>query len=558
MAKGLDGNGRAGAPPLPREVDGIFVGGGHNSLVAAAYLAKAGQSVLVLEGADRIGGGVVTKELTLPLFRHNTHAFFVRWTNDYRIWRDLDLDRYGVRSIFPEVQYALPYEGGERALLFYNSLGPSLESIRKLSPEDARTYERLFPEWKEAVIRILGPLYFSAPLSLEETKEVLSHSELGRRFLGWNERSALDVIREWFVSEPMRALALFVCSVRGYLSALDQPGTGYLVPLALFTSHASRIIEGGSERVLRAIAASVYAGGGLMATRSPVASVDVVDGRARGVTTTDSRYVRARKFVASSVPAPMTLLDMVGRNHLDASLVEALEGYHWRDEGLFGVHLALDGVPRFKNEASEPDVSRSLNLALGFEGSQDFVEHIEAIRGRGEVPAHPTLHASIPTMNDPSQAPPGHHTVLGWEEVPAREKDGSGRRWERAAAEAQGRRMIETFARYAPDLKDHILAFETHSPADTAAEIPSMYNGDWHHGSYHPDNWGHSRPHPSLSGYATPIEGLYLCGSSQHPGGSFSGMPGFNAAGKIADDIGAEVWWGRATAHQTLAALAPA
>ncbi len=111
---------------LPERVDGVFVGGGHNSLVCAAYLARAGKSVLVLEAAGRIGGGTTTDEVTLPLFKHNLHAFFVRWTPDYVMWNDLQLDDFGVRSIYPEVQNAVPFDGGERALVTYSDLDRSL------------------------------------------------------------------------------------------------------------------------------------------------------------------------------------------------------------------------------------------------------------------------------------------------------------------------------------------------------------------------------------------------------------------------------------------------
>ncbi len=314
------------------------------------------------------------------------------------------------------------------------------------------------------------------------------------------------------------------------------------------------MIRGGSGEMARALTEAVHAAGGRTAARSQIASIDVRNGRATGVTTTDGRQVRARSFVASSVPAPMTLLDLVGREHLDPGLTSALEGYEWLEEALFGVHLALEDRPRFRAETSAPDMPRALNLALGYESSDDLVRDMQAVQER-RLPDVSAMHASIPTVNDPSQAPEGRHTTFGWQFVASTFPDGK-EAWNAADSEAQARAMVESYERYAPGLAERTLAVHPHSPADTEAAVPSMRRGDRHHGSFHPANWEGARPHPELSGYRTPIEGLYLCGSSQHPGGSFTGQPGYNAAGVIADDHGYEVWWDRPDARATLRSLA--
>ena len=543
----------AGPLRLPEEVDGIIVGGGHNALVTAAYLARAGLSVLVLEGGERLGGGVTTEEATYPLFRHNLHAFFVRWSPDYRIWHDLDLTRYGAETIWPEVQNGVPYAGGERALCTYRDLGRSLEAIRELHPADAEAYERVHAECEEISNRILTPLRFAPPLPPDEEEELLRRSRLGRRFLELDACPALDLVREWFQAEPLRALIAFNVAVRGYLGVLDVPGTGDIAVYALPGSHHGRIVKGGSAEVTRALAAAVWAHGGRLATRARVASILVRGGRARGVALEDGRQVRARRFVASSVPAPITLLELVGAEHLDPGLATALSGYRWLEEALFGVHLALEGRPVFTAERVAPDLPRALNLALGYESSDDLVRDMHAIRTPA-VPPDAALHASIPTVHDPSQAPPGHHTTFGWQFVPPKGPDGRG--WDGEAGDRQAKAMVATYSRYAPSLEAHLLDVVAHSPTATGRLVPSMPHGDRHHGSYHPDNWGANRPHPALSGYRTPIEGLYLCGASQHPGGSFTGIPGFNAAGVIADDLGVEAWWQRPDARQVLRDLA--
>jgi phytoene dehydrogenase-like protein len=544
----------AAPPPLPQSVDGIFLGGGHNSLVAAAYLARCGLDVLVLEANDRTGGGVTTEEITLPQFKHNLHAFFVRWQSEDRVWTDLDLDSCGVRSVYPDVQNAVPFDGGRDALLNYTDLGRSLDAIRALSDVDAKTYEDVYTEYRELVGRIDAPLRFAPPLPADEQRARLKRSRLGRRYLELADRSALELVLEAFASEPLRALVLFNVAVRGYLPNIDVPGTGYCTPLALVNSHGGRMIEGGSARMAEALTRAVYAGGGRVATRSRVASIEVRDGRAVAVETTDGRRVRARRFIASNLPADQTLLDLVGSSRLDPGLAEALRTYRGLEEGLFGVHYALSRRPRFTAEGRHPELLSALNFAIGYESSDDLLVDMEAIRRR-VVPDHTGLHVSFPSVNDPSQAPPEMHTTFAWQFVASQNPEGADRVWRGEDDARQVERITLTYQRYAPDFADCVLAVAAHSPTATAEYLTSMPRGDRHHGSYHPDNWGPNRPHPSLANYRTPVDGLYLCGSSQHPGGSFTGTPGFNAAGAIADDLGVEIWWDRPDARSVLDAL---
>jgi phytoene dehydrogenase-like protein len=537
------------SPTLPQEVDGIFVGGGHNALVAANYLARAGQQVLVLEGGAKLGGGGRTDEATLPLFKHNLHAYFVRWTPDDRVWNDLDLSRYGASTIHPEVQAGQPYADGQRALVVYRDLARSLASIAAVDAEDAATYERLYAEFRELTTRIIVPLRYAAPLDPDEERALLARSALGRRYLELMDRAPVDIVTEAFRSEPVRALVLFGVAVRGYLPNLDVEGLGDIVALALPAGHEVRMVEGGTESMIHALARALYDAGGRMAARSPVASIDVRDGRAVGVTTADGRSVRARRFVASSVPAPMTLLELVGREHLDPGLVRELEGYRWLEEALFGVHFALSRRPRFACEDTDPDLPHAVNLGLGYESTEDLLRDTRFLRER-EVPSSSSLHASIPTIHDPGQAPPGFHTSFGWQFVPPK-PGGREDYWDDPVArDAQTKQMVDGYARYAPDLQECLLDVTSHSPVDTYALVPSMYYGDRQHGSYHP-----STKRVRRSNFATPIDGLYLCGASQHPGGSFHGIPAFVAAGILAQDLGLPTWWQPVDARTVLAAL---
>lgn len=526
---------------LPEVVDGIFIGGGHNALVAANYLARAGAGVLVLESQPKIGGGLSTEEVTLPLFKHNLHVFFMRWTPNYRIWNDLRPDRYGLESIVPEVQNAIPFRDGG-GLVSYNSIEKSVAAIREFSPRDADTYARIYAEFGELVRQIADPLRFAPPLAADELEALLGRSKLGRRYLELTRYSALDLVCELFEHEAVRALVLFNVAVRAYLPVLDVPGTGYIVVLALFGSHHGAIIKGGSNQAACALASGVFDHGGLVATSANVQRILIQQGRAVGVELSDGRRVQARQFVCSNLAPAITLGRLVEPQHLDSDLRETVLNYRWNEEALFGVHLALRETPRYRGAEPDAALNQALNYCVGYESSHDFVRDMDWIR-RATVPSEPALHIGVPTLFDPSQAPPGYATAFAWQFVPSRPADGGPERWDGPASEEFAELIVDKWRAYAPNLAEAEIARAIHSPRDTERHVPSMVLGDRHHGSYHPDNFDANRPHPSLSNYRTPIEGLYHSGSSTYPGGSFTGQPGYNAATVIARDLGYEMWW---------------
>ncbi len=536
---------------VPEAVDGIFIGGGHNSMVCAAYLARAGQRVLVLEAAPQFGGGTTTDEITLPSFKHNLHAYFVRWTPEYAVWDDLDLGRYGVTSIFPEVQNALPFDGGERALVTYSNLDRSVSEIERISPTDGETYRRLYTEFNTLAEFVDTPLRFAPPLPTDELVDLLEGSRLGRQYLALDAQTPLDIVRNSFESEALRSLILFNVSVRGYVPNLDVGGIGSIVALALANSQGGRLVRGGTYEVAKAIASAVVDNGGTVMTDARVVAINVTNGRATGVTLSDGRSIDGAKFVVSGAPSPITMTELVAPEHLDPSLRKELAGYRWLEEALFGMHWALSDRPVFRSEAYNPDVPRALNLALGYESSNDIEAHMHAVRAATNTADAP-IHVSIPTLHDATQAPAGRHTTFGWHFVPGPPKRGT---WDDAAVQERADAIVSTYAKYAPNIEAATMARATHSPDATERRIISMRSGDRHHGSFHPSNWGINRPSPQMPGYRTPIEGLYLCGASQHPGGSFHGQPGYNAAGVVADDLGLEKWWNPVDVRAALRSL---
>ena len=535
------------------EADVVVVGGGPNGLVCANYLARAGLDVVVVEAGRRLGGGLSTEEVTLPLFKHNLHAFFMRWTPSYKLWTDLDLEETGLRMLMPEMQNALPTTEG-RVLITYSDVERTLDAVAAFDRDDAVRLGALLEECARLSSTVVEPLRFSAPVAGEERDELLSRSADGRRFLEISSYSALDFVKDNFASEELRALLLFASALRGYLPVLDVPGTGYVVAQAITGLVNCLICEGGSYELARALAAQIYRCGGRMIAGDAVESITVRSGRAVGVELSGGAEISARRAVVSNVPAPQTLVDLVGREHLDSSLVDAMASYPWNAEALFGAHLALSEAPHFGDTT---EGARALNLCLGYESSADVERDIAEVR-RGEIPSFAALHASVPTRSDPSQAPPGRHTAFGWQFVPSRPGGETAEYWTDERSRRQLAQMVSTWARYAPNVAEAEMARAAHSPLDTQNHLPSMLYGDRHGGLYHPDNFYENRPSSALSNYRTPIEGLYLCGASSHPGGSVNGLPGYNAAEAVVDDLGLDKWWKPVDARAWLAELAHA
>lgn len=542
-------NGGRSSAERVREADVIVIGAGPNGLVCGSYLAKAGLEVAVVEAGHRLGGGLKTEEVTLPRFKHNLHAYFMRWTPRYKLWKDLDMETSGVRMIQPEKQNALPLGDGD-ALVVYSDLQRSVGSIERFSAVDAVRFVEFFTEARELSASILEPLRFSPPMDRAEMEEILGRSAQGRRYLEIAAYSALDLVRETFASEELRALVLFASALRGYLPVLDVPGTGYVVLQAVAGLADCLMVEGGSYELASGLARQVLSNGGDIVTDASVDRIDVSTGRATGVVLDDGRRIAARKAIVSSVPAPLTLLDLVGRSHLDASLIEDLESFPWNGEALMGLHLALKEAPDF---GDPEDAAGALNLCLGYRSSADVERDMLEVRA-GELPSAVSLHASVPTRVDATQAPPGMHTAFGWEFVPSRPHGADATFWTEVECERRMAKMVETWVAYAPNVRDAEVARAAHSPLHTQELVPSMWLGDRHHGLYHPENSFEKRPCQALSDYRTPIDGLYLCGSSNHPGGSVNGLAGYNAAGVVAGDLGVVKWWRPTHARDVLSA----
>lgn len=332
----------------------------------------------------------------------------------------------------------------------------------------------------------------------------------------------------------------FLSSFRGHLPVLDTKGNGYVLPLLVHAGFKGCIVRGGSTQLARALVRALWAKGGAVVNKHPVERIIVKGGRAARVVA-GGRAFRAKNFVATSLIPRQTFLDLVGSERLDASLVEKTEAYKPESEALFGVHVAPDALPRSKAQDHDPAVGEAFAVVCAYETLDDVKSDMHDIRN-GIAPARPKISQHTVTALDPSQAPAGCRVSLLWIFAPNELQDGGIDGW-RDYTRTYGEQVIDVWSEYAPGIRDTIIDWFPHSPVDTWGLIPSMWLGDRHHGEYPPLQMGYYRPMPELSNYRTPIERLYLCGASTHPGGSITGAPGHNAAGVIADDLGLGKWW---------------
>lgn len=519
--------------------DAIIIGGGHNGQILSAYLTKAGLETLVLERRTEPGGGLCTEEVTIPGFYHNLHAFFLRWIPDLPFYKDLELQRYGVRMIMPKVQTVAPFSDG-KCLVFHSEEEKTIKNISYFSNKDAETYRDLLKRFQRINEKIITPESYSPPLPFEDKKLLLEKSALGREYLALSQKSPLELVEELFESEQLRAMVIFLVTTRMFLA--DEPGLGYNVASAITGGLRGSMCSGGSHYLAHGISKFIESNGGRIWEASHVREIVVEGGRAVGVVLDDGRIIHARKLVASSIDIPQTFMELVGEDKLEAGFVERVKGFKFSEFVLFGVHLALNEPLHYTSAAFDPAIASGLNYNCGLESLEDFSAHVKEIE-QGIPPKKPGMQCAQPTLHDPLQAPPGKHTAFLWQFAPYHLKDGGAEAWDKVKAEYM-EVCLERWRNFAPNLdKANIIAKYAFTPLDVERKLINMRYGDHCVGRASQDQMLDSRPFSGLEPYRTPIEGLYLCGSGTHPFGNITGAPGYNAARVICEDLKINIWW---------------
>ncbi|MFC4062565.1 phytoene desaturase family protein [Planomonospora corallina] len=516
------------------EFDGVVVGGGHNGLTCAAYLAKAGLSVAVVERNEVAGGGCSTQELTLPGFRHNTHSNY-HFLAEGPVPADLELHRYGLRYVYPEVQHATVFRDG-RAITVYTDAERTAESFARFSKTDADRWRELHARYAEAARELMNGFLYSRPLPPQALAERL-RGDLGRDLLGYVPLSLYEAVDRNFESEQVRVL------FKSFLHAIsieNVPGTGGFFPRLLSRIARLGLPVGGAANVAHALRKVVEEHGGTVVTGGHVERILVDDGRVTGVRLAGGEILTARRFVASAVDAPQTVR-LAGPENFGAEIAAKVERYKWAGHSLVSLHLALEEAPRYRAAEFEPDVDRAFLFVIGADDSEQLGRVFDRIH-EGRLPDRMAGNGACPTLFDPSYAPDGKHVAFWWPWAPY-DLGGDAANWDRLQEEV-GERLLAEWAEYAPNLRGRaVLGRRVFSPLDIERHCVNMVRGSHHVGAYEPSQLGGNRPVPELGQYRTPVTGLYLCGASSHPGGSVSAAPGYNGANAIAADLGITPWW---------------
>lgn len=520
--------------------DVLIIGGGHNGLICANYLARAGLKVCVFERRLEIGGGLSTEEATLPGFLHNFHSVFHDAVEHMPAMTDFDLAKHGAEYILPDVQVGMALSDG-RAVTIHTDRDKTEASIGRFSERDADAWAEMDDNYHEFMETIVLPALFSAPSEPSEPLMALEGSPEGMDYLRMSRSTPADVVKELFETEAIMASVLFQLAVpRGIVT--DYAGLGMLVPLVISLVEKSHLAKGGSHIIAHALWRALNSSGGQTRSTWEVEKILVDGGRAVGVQLVGGEKVMARKAVISAIDLKQTFLDLLDPGHLDEELLSHVRNYKLDEFSLFGLHLALKEPPRYRSAQFDPDIDRAFKVGIGFESRADFRTLWSQVRD-GVLPNPPRLYACCPTVHDPSQAPDGFHTAFCWAPAPYDLADGGPEHWDEIGA-AFGDQCLEVWRQAAPNMTDdNILGRRVLSPLDVYRKLTSMPQGGVFHGRICLDQIEAFRPLPELAQCRTPIDGLYLAGASLHPGGGILGACGYIAAGIVLEDFGIEPWW---------------
>ena len=527
----------------------IVIGAGHNALVTAFFLARAGLKPLVLERAAAVGGCAVTEEFA-PGFRCSALAHSAGPVHP-QVWREMQLGKRGVQMIESDPRLLVPLPDG-RALFLFADPARSAAEIAGFSKHDAAKY----PEFHGALARISGvvsQLLASPPPEIDEPTagDLLGMLKTGRgirslgkkdlyRLIRWAPMAVADLVAEFFEFEPLRA-AMAARGIFGCAMGPWSAGTGAVLVLRAATdanpAQSTAFVRGGLGALTAAMAEAAREAGAEIRTGAEIAHITVSQGGAAGVVLKGGEEIRAR-YVVSGADPRRTLLSLLDPLHLNPDFAMRLRNY--RANGTVAkVNLALGEIPRF-SALSESNGVAGITSGAALAGrihigpEIDYLERAFDASKYGSFSEHPCLEVTIPSLTDPSLAPAGKHVMSIYAQfAPYNLKNGGG--WS-AQREALGDAVIRTLASYAPDLPGKILHRQVITPLDLEQKY-GLTGGHIFHGELALDQLFTMRPLLDWARYHTPIEGLYLCGSGTHPGTGLNGISGWNAARAILKDL---------------------
>jgi phytoene dehydrogenase-like protein len=524
--------------------DAIIIGAGHNGLVTAAYLARAGKKVLVLERRTVLGGACVTEE-TWPGFKVSSLSYLCSLLQT-RVVADLELKRFGYHIYPKDPSFFTAFPDG-RHIFFFQDAKQTHEQIAKFSRRDADYFARYetelehLAEWVESLLLETPPNIVQRKVSdlIALGKMGLRTAKLGDanlvRMVKIMTQSARDFLEERFESEEIKT-TLATDGVIGTNGGPSTPGTAYILLHHVMGNAAGArglwgFVRGGMGAISNAIAASAQAHGASIRTNAAVENIIVKNGQAVGVALATGEEIYAR-FIISNADPKRTFLSLVESQHLDPEFKSNISNFKSHGSAV-KINLALDGVPNF---TAYPTTKLDLphRTTMHVCPSMDYIDRAWDDAAQGRPAANPMLECTMPTAYDDSIAPPGKHIMCIFAQfAPYKLKDAE---WSDELKNQFADRCINALAEYAPNIKDIILHRQVISPLDMEREY-GLTGGSIFHGDMGLDQLFFMRPVAGWAKYRTPLRNLYLCGSGTHPGGGVMGAPGYNAAREILKDF---------------------
>lgn len=510
--------------------DIVAIGSGHNGLVAAAYLAKSGKRVLVLERNAWLGGGVVSRELTRPGFRHDQHSMahiFIQ-ANPLLKRDELGLQhRFGLKYLFPDSPMMSVFEDGS-TLTMYRDRQRTAAEIARWSPRDAQAFLRLSAQAAAWLPMLVSTLY-APPMPLGAANALLDQSREGRALWRTMQMSTHDVLASYFEHERVRAHFARVAGENLVSPDEKATGLGVFVFLGFLEAYGFGVPVGGSGALTEALKRCIEHHGGTLLSGQDVREVIVANGRAAGVVTADGRRHLARKAVIGAIH-PHRLASMVAG--LDPQVRAAAEATQITDAACITIHAALDAPLRFRT----PDPVHSVMIELVPPTYREIRACFDDLR-YGEFMRSHLLGLGSLSIFDPSRAPPGKGIAHFWDYVPYVRPDGLS--WDQGKT-VYAASMLERCRVFIANLNEVLLDFHCDSPLDMERNSPSFLRGDLHGIAPTSYQSGAHRPTPDLGQYRVPgVERLYLVGPFQYPGGGVFGA-GRATAQVMCDDLGIE------------------